>query len=161
MAQTWSNRISYKSKNGIMKIYDIYKKDKNDRFIFDFLDQICLKLDFSLIKKRYYKSCHNYRNDKNLFFILDFLDETWSNWISHLSKNIMLKRFHSYKKNKNSYYFWFLFLIRSIQNGLNWVKLDHIGFSVNHLNWKGLHFLDQMGSNLSTMDQTSLIWYYQ
>ena len=63
--QTWSKWISHKSKSVSIKSFHIYKKNKNACFIFDFfgsdlskMDQTWLnliKLDFSPIKKCYYK----------------------------------------------------------------------------------------------------------
>ena len=63
--QTWSNWISRQSKNVTIKSCHIFKKDKNSRSIFDFfgsdlskMDQTwsnLIKLDFSPIKKCYYK----------------------------------------------------------------------------------------------------------
>ena len=63
--QTWSNWISHQSKNVTIKSCHIYRKDKNGCFVFDFfgsdlskMDQTwsnLIKLDFSPIKKCYYK----------------------------------------------------------------------------------------------------------
>jgi hypothetical protein len=63
--QTWSNWISHQSKTVTIKSCHIYKKDNNGCFILDFfgsdlskVDQTwsnLIKLDFSLIKKCYYK----------------------------------------------------------------------------------------------------------
>jgi hypothetical protein len=65
MDQTWSNWISHKSKNVSPKSLHFYKRDKNACLILDFfgldlsrMDQTwsnLMKLDFSLIKKCYYK----------------------------------------------------------------------------------------------------------
>ena len=65
MDQTWSNWISHQFKNVTIKSCHIYKKDKNGCFILDFfgsdlskMDQTwsnLIKLDFSPIKKCYYK----------------------------------------------------------------------------------------------------------
>ena len=65
MDQTWSNWISHQSKNVTIKFCHIYRKDKNDSFVFDFLGSDLSKMD-----------------------------QTWSNWISHQSKIVTIKSCH-------------------------------------------------------------------
>ena len=90
--QTWSNWISYQSKNVTIKICHIYKKDNNDCFILDFFRSDLFKLDqngFSLIKKCYYKKLsHLQKGSKWLFYFWFFgsdlskMDQTWSNFLA-------------------------------------------------------------------------------
>ena len=96
MDQTWSNWISDQSKNVTIKSCHIYRKDKNDCFVFDFfgsdlskMDQTwsnLIKLDFSPIKKCYYKKLSERIKMAALFDFLGSaskMDQNWSNWISH------------------------------------------------------------------------------
>ena len=57
MDQIWSNWISHQTKNITIKSCHIYRKDKNDCFVFDLFGSDLSKMD-----------------------------QTWSNWISHQSK---------------------------------------------------------------------------
>ena len=95
MDQIWSNWISHQSENITIKSCHLYRKGKNDCFVFDFFYQICpkwIKLDpigfLPNLKNVTIKSCHIYRKDKNDCFVFDFfgsdlskLDQTWSNLI--------------------------------------------------------------------------------
>ena len=114
-----------------------------------FLDQICpkwIKLDqtwSNLIKLDQIgfphqsknvtiKSCHIYRKDKMAVLFLIFFDQICPKWIkldqigfSHQSKNVPIKICHIYRKDKNGcFVFVLFFLIRSVQNGPNLIKVD-------------------------------------
>jgi hypothetical protein len=101
---------------------------------------------------------------------LSKMDQTWSNWISHQSKNVIIKSCHIYRKDKNGC-FILDFLDRSVKNGSNWVKLYQYRFFTNqkllctikschicHENKNCNSNLDQIGSNLSKMDQICPKW---
>ena len=85
-----------------IKICHIYRKDKNDCFVFDFLGSDLSKMDQTWSKWISHqsknvaiKSCHIYRKDKNACYVFGFfgsdlskMDQIWSNWISHQSKTL-------------------------------------------------------------------------
>ena len=98
--QTWSNWISRQSKNVTIKSCHIYKKDKNGCLILDFfgsdlskMDQTWLnliKLDFSPIKKCYYrKLSHLQKGYLNYYLSFDVCPV--SVWVS-----VFLQKKNSY-----------------------------------------------------------------
>ena len=49
----------------------------------------------------------------------------------HQFKNVAIKGCHIYRKDNNGSFVFGFFMIRSVQNGSNLIKLDQIGFLTN------------------------------
>ena len=138
------------SRNVIIQKCQIFKKNKNGRFIFDFfgsdlskMDQTwskLIKLDFlTNIKMLLYKVVTFTERIKMAVLFLIFLDQicpkwikldqTWSNWISYQSKNVTIKRCHIYRKDKNGCFVFDFFgsdLSKMDQTWSNLIKLDFL-----------------------------------
>jgi hypothetical protein len=102
-----------------------------------------------------------FRKKANIFGSdLSKMDQTWSNWSSHQSKNVAIKSCHIYHDGKNDHYFFWSDWIRTVQNGSNLMKLEssHIKKCHIHHEDKNGHFiLNQIGSDISKMDQIGFL----
>ena len=99
--QTWSNCISHQSKNVTVKSCHIYRKDKNDFFVFDFFGSDLSKMDqtwLNLVKNRQKSAYVIYeRSQMWQLFIVTFLD--W--WEIHFDQVWSILDRSNPKKIKN------------------------------------------------------------
>ena len=89
-----------------------------------------IKLDFSPIKN-VTKQVVTFTERIKLAVFLIFFDQIYPKWIKldligfpHQSKNVPIKSCHIYRKAKNGCFIFDFFVIRSVQNGSNLLKLD-------------------------------------
>ena len=81
--QTWSNWISHQSKNVIIKSCHIYRKDRNDSFIFDFFGSDLSKMDqtwSNFLARNGFLAVMAFL--QKLLFVQKYLCQIWSGFLA-------------------------------------------------------------------------------
>ena len=141
MDQIWSNWISHQSENITIKSCHLYRKDKNDCFVFDFFGSKWIKLDqigflINLKKVTIKVVTFTDRMKMTILFLIFF----WIRYVQNGSNLIKLD-FLTNLKILLRIKMTILFLIFLDQICPKWIKFDQIGFLTNlkHYNKKLSH----------------------